>query len=114
MWSIDARIPLVFGSVADGAVGRAFLVEGGLAVPPGAPVARFVPPQVGHAAGCACCVPRGPVAVALDGLFLARTRSACGWFTSTVAVVSTQAGRTAILAALEADAVVSARFRLGP
>ncbi len=114
MWSVDARIPVVFGSAANGTAGQAFLVEGDPAIPPGAPVARFVPAQVGHPAGCACCVPRGPVAVALDGLFLARARGACGWFTSIFAIADTEGGRDAILAALATDPVVSARFRLSP
>jgi hypothetical protein len=88
---IDARIPVAFG---------ADVREGD---------ARFVPSaQPSHPAGCTCCVARSEDALALDRLFLARVRGEVPWFRRVVV----PADDPALRAALTADPVLSARFRL--
>jgi hypothetical protein len=108
----DDRVAVRFGPpTADEAV----LIEGEASACD-RPVARFrlLPALAGHAPGCACCVPRGPVAQALGRLFLARARGEVAWFRS-VAVLATPAGEAAVRAALAHDHVSSCRFRLtGP
>jgi hypothetical protein len=110
----DDRVPVWFGS--DGAAGpdAALLVEGDAVVPAGHVMARFRlgPGLTGHPFGCACCVPRGPVAEALGRLFLARARGDVPFFRSVVAVVATPVGEAAIRAALARDQVSAGRFRL--
>jgi hypothetical protein len=118
---IDARIPVSFGepgAAAEGADGEtALLVEGreSAAAPAeaGKAAAHFVLPYApsSHPAGCACCVPLGPVAAALNRLFLARAKGEAPFFRRVVAVAGA-AGQAAIRQALEADPVVSFRFRL--
>ncbi len=112
----DSRIAVRFGSAAE-AAGAALLIEAGgdagAAVPGGA-VAYFALPVSAHALGCACCLPRGPVAVALGRLFLARARGEAALFGQVVAVTSSAAGRAAVRAALQDDVVTRARFRLLP
>ncbi|WP_245870287.1 hypothetical protein [Teichococcus rhizosphaerae] len=121
-WSLDARTPLrLLGGAAPGLAspgpaspGAVVLAEDGAPLP-GRParVERFAaPPATAHPAGCACCQPRNPVAIALDRLFLARTKGEVPWFDSIVAVARTEEGRAAIRAALEHDSVARARFRL--
>ena len=106
----DDRIPVRFGEPRPG---EAVLVEGLAAVPPGHPVERFrvAPGLAGHPFGCACCVPRSPVAEALGRLFLARARGEVAWFGS-VAVVATPQGETAVRTALADDQVSAARYLL--
>ena len=89
---VDARIPVVFGVV------------------PGAGDAVFTPdPAVqAHPAGCSCCIARSPAAAALHALFLRRVRGEVAWFTRVVVPDADPALR----AAIEADPVTSARFRL--
>ena len=108
---LDTRIPVGFGPAAlDG--GTALLVEGDAPAPAGTPVARFtLPVATGHSAGCPCCAPRGPVAAALGGLFLARAKGEAAWFERVVALTQGARGREAVLAALANDPLVSARFR---
>jgi hypothetical protein len=91
---IDARIPVVF-SVSPEAADAVLLPQDGTAAP-------------GHLAGCACCVARGPAAVALDRLFLQRVRGTIPWFTRVVVPVDDPAIRQAI----DSDPVLSARFRV--
>ena len=93
--------------------GEAALVEGDAPAPPGQPTARFrlKPGLAGHVPGCACCVPRGPVAEALSRLFLARARGEVAWF-RTVAVLATPAGEAAVRAEVARDQVSAGRFRL--
>ncbi len=69
-------------------------------------------PPAGHSAGCACCLPRGPVAEALSRLFLAQIRGEVAYFHRVLAVTETAAGMAAILGAVAEDPVVRARFRL--
>src|SRR3954452_17837379 len=97
----DDRVPVHFGPPQ---AGDAVLVEAGMMVPSGHPAAHFTlaPGLAGHAAGCACCVPRGPVAEALGRLFLVRARGEVAWF-GAVAVLATPAGAAAVRAALAAD-----------
>lgn len=111
-WSMDARIPVTFLADTVCAPDTALLVEGDAPAQDGAAVARFAPGLGRHAADCACCVARGAVAEALGRLFLARARGEVGFFRA-VAVVCGETGRAEVLAALAADPVVSARFRLG-
>ena len=91
---IDARIPVVFGTA------------------PGAKDAVLTPDAdwaAAHPIACACCVSRGPAAHAMDQLFLDRVRGNLPWFDR---LVVDPAAETAVREALEADSVVSARFRL--
>ena len=66
------------------------------------------PAQPSHPAGCTCCVARSEDALALDRLFLARVRGEVPWFRRVVV----PADDPALRAALTADPVLSARFRL--
>jgi hypothetical protein len=100
----DARIPVVFGSAQDAAPGDTLFIEGEV----------FVLSKMGsHPIGCACCLPRGPVAEAFSRLFLARARGEIPYFSRVLAVAATNKGHAAILAALSEDPVISGRFRLG-
>jgi len=110
-WSMDARIPVTLRADAVSAPDTALLLEGDAPAPHGAVVARFTPGLGPHGADCACCAARGAVADALGRLCLARARGEVGFFRS-LAVVCGEAGRAEVLAALAADPVVSARFRL--
>jgi hypothetical protein len=110
-WSLDARIPLVFGRVEDAGPDDAVLMEGDDPVAVAGAVVRIAPAAVAdHAPGCACCLPRPPVAAALGGLFLARARGEVPFFRRVVAVVADDAP---IRAAIAGDPLVSGRFRLG-
>ncbi len=104
----DFRIGVRFAGAAD--AGTAALIEG--AGPTGASVAHFVLPAAAHLPGCGCCLPRGPVAVALGQLFLSRARGEAPLFDTVVAVTRTPAGEAAVRAALADDVVTRARFRL--
>ncbi len=111
----DPRIPLRFGGMAQAGAGAALLIEAAEGTPlPASPagIARFVLPATAHLPGCACCLPRGPVAVALGRLFLARARGEVPFFDTVVAVVQGEAGAKAVRAALQDDVVTRARFRL--
>jgi hypothetical protein len=109
----DSRIPVRFGALSDAGPGTALLVEEEAPVPAGIAVARFTPRLgFGHAAGCACCIARGPVAEGLSRLFLAHARGRNPPLRAVVAVTRSEAGRQAVWAALEADPLSRARFRL--
>jgi hypothetical protein len=119
-WSLDARIPLV--TVPDAVALAAVLAAGGPAAvlaeapAPALPagvvaVADFPSAGPAHAAACACCGGRSPAATALDRLFQARVRGACGWFDRVVALAASDAARSQIARALSEDAVTAARFR---
>lgn len=120
-WSLDARIPISF--VADLPALEAALAAG----PPAAVLAEAPPPPLPagavalvsfdpwmspHAAACACCGGRPPAADALDRLFQARIRGQTGWFERVVALAEAPPMRDAVAAAVAADAVTAARFRL--
>lgn len=110
----DSRVVVRFGTVDQAGAETALLIEGDPPAPLGCPMARFVlgAGLAGHAPGCACCVPRGPVADALGRLFLDRARGGA-WFREVVAVVRGPAAEAAVRAAVTGDVVVRARFRLG-
>ncbi len=74
-------------------------------------VVQAMPPAASrHAIGCACCVPRAPVAEALAKLFVSRARGAIPFFSRVI--VACEPGQDATLAAaLAADPVTAARFR---
>ncbi|RAI58122.1 hypothetical protein [Roseicella frigidaeris] len=80
-------------------------------LPRGAVALASFDPALPHAAACACCGGRPPVAAALDRLFQARVRNQCPWFERVVALAETPAAEAAIAAALAGDAVTLARFR---
>ena len=116
---VDARVKLRIGT-ADAAGPRdALLIEGEADAPEGATHARFTLSDSGtlaqgtaHPSGCACCLPRGPVAEALSRLFLQRVRGEVAYFSEIVAVPGSPDGEAAIRAALQTDPVIAARFRL--
>jgi hypothetical protein len=112
--SIDDRLRVRFGSVADAKPDEALLVEGEAPVPADLVTGRFrvVTSRLSHNVGCTCCSPRGPVAEALGRLFLARARGEVVLFRSVVAVVATAAGKAAVRAALAEDQLSAGRFRL--
>ena len=107
---IDARIPVVFAPAATAGSGEAVLIEGDAAVPAGVPVARFSIARPGHVSGCACCAPRGPVAVALHGLFLARACDPAAFF-NRVVVAAGPEGEAVVRQALADDAFLAGRYR---
>jgi hypothetical protein len=121
-WTIDARIPL---RVLDGpAALPAALAEGRPAAllaeapPPALPagavaLVSFDPSMPSHEAACACCGGRNAAALALDRLFQARVRGACGWFDRVLVLAETDMARTEVKDALTGDAVTAARFRAG-
>ena len=111
---LDARVPVRIGSADQAGPDHALLIEQGAALPAACvPFAQFVVPVgLTHPAGCACCVPRGPVAEALTRLFLARVRGETRHFSAVIAVPVSREGEAAIRAALLSDPMVSARFRL--
>ena len=112
---LDARMPLRIGTAETAGPDDALLIEGGGAVPEGRVHARFILPEAAsHPSGCACCLPRGPVAEALATLFLRRVRGEVQFFPGVVAVVRSDAGIAAVKAALREDPMVLARFRLIP
>ncbi|MBN8890536.1 MAG: hypothetical protein BGP12_06300 [Rhodospirillales bacterium 70-18] len=109
---VDARVPVVFGPAELAGPEDALLLEAGQAAPAGAgpAVAWLAARAASHAVGCACCVPRGAVATALGGLFLARARGEVGFFRRVVAAVSDPA---AVRSALAEDRLLAGRFRPG-
>jgi hypothetical protein len=107
---IDARIPVVFAPAGAAGSGDAVLIEGDGVAPDGLPVARFSAALPGHAVGCACCTPRGPVAEALHRLFLARARGTAAFF-ARVVVAAGPEGEAAVRQALVDDAFVAGRYR---
>ena len=109
-WSLDARIPVRLGAASPDD-SDALLIEG----PPtsGAhPTESFIPESTGHAPGCACCVARGPAALALDRLFQRRARGEVAFFRRVIALTTSPEGDMAVWAALRDDPVAYARFRL--
>jgi hypothetical protein len=110
---LDARVKLRIGTADTAGPEDALLIEGAAAPVTGIAHARFKLPEKGtHSAGCACCVPRGPVAEALTRLFLQRVRGEVAYFSAVVAAPASAKGEAAIRAALKADPLVAARYRL--
>ncbi len=110
-WSVDARVPVVFGRLEQAGPEDAVLVEDDAPPVATAAVVRVVGavPAPDHAVGCACCRPRAPVASVLGSLFLARARGEVPFFRRVLAVVADEAG---MRAAIDADSLVSGRFRV--
>ncbi len=109
----DARLPLRFGEAREARATDAILSEGFGAAAPGHE--WFQPkPASAHDAGCSCCAARGPAALALTRLLLARGRGSPPFFQVIIADTRTTSGRDAVLAALSTDPVVSAQIRLQP
>jgi hypothetical protein len=108
-WSVDARIPVI--EIADPAAlpaGTALLAEAGTDAPPDAERFQADAP---HKPGCACCLGRSDLALALDRLFQARVRGTRPWFASVAVLAPSAAGRAALAAALAEDALTRARYR---
>jgi hypothetical protein len=110
-WSLDARIPVYLGPATPADDGVALLIEGTLAHTDH-PAESFTPEPTGHAPGCACCVARGPAAIALDRLFQRRARGEVPFFRRVIAVTASPEGDLAVWSALRDDPLASARFRL--
>jgi hypothetical protein len=108
-WSLDARVLVKLGRLEQAGPGDALLVEGDGPVGGGA---HFRPVASEHSAGCACCAPRSPAALALNALFQARAKGEGPFFRRVVAVTQTEAGRTAVWAAVSSDPLTAGRFRL--
>ena len=107
---LDARIPLVFADAAEAGPDDAVLYEGEGAPAPGRDWFETAP-ETPHAVGCACCAPRGAAGIALARLLLARSRGQGPFFRRVVVEARSEAGRKAVLAALELDPLASACFR---
>ncbi len=107
---MDLRIPLRFTTRAEAKLGDALLIEGD-APRTTLPCQSFTLQETGHALGCLCCAPRSAAGLALAALFTGRATARVD-FKTVAAVVSSEAGRQAILDALRDDPVASARFRL--
>ncbi len=112
-WSLDARLPIRFGTAEEAKRDAAFLIEGTAAAPPGRIAEHFLlPAGPTHPPGCTCCAGRSPAAQALSRLFLARARGEAPMFREIVAVAS-PAGQAAVRAAVKQDPLASAWFRCG-
>ena len=110
-WSLDARIPvhlLMPGATA--AAGMALLAEAPSAA--SAPAMAVFTLSGAHVPACACCGVRGPVAEALDRLFLGRVRGELPWFSAIAALPQSAEAAEAIRRTLHDDPASSARFRL--
>src|SRR5271170_7005638 len=107
---LDARIPLLFADAADAGPEDAVLREGKGTPAPGRDWFETAA-ETPHAVGCACCAPRGAAGIALARLLLARGRGLEPFFRRVVVVARSEAGRRAVLAALEVDPLASACFR---
>ena len=104
--TIDARIPVRIVPVPPAPLAPD---EALFAVPPAAE-GRLD----GHAAACACCPTRDPVAQALALLFQARARGETGFFRRVVALAPEPARAASLARALAEDPLVRFVFRLDP
>jgi hypothetical protein len=108
---IDARIPVVFGTIDQLGPDDALLIEGDAVAPEGRVVVRLAAEATpSHAIGCVCCVPRSAAGSALAGLFLARGRGDVAYFRRVLAVTE---DRDAVSEAIENDMLASGWFRKG-
>jgi hypothetical protein len=112
----NAKVTVVLGSVAEAGAADLVLIEGDAtapSLPPGIAVARFeAAPPAPHLLGCACCRPRPPLARALARLFAARARGEVAFFRRVVLVLRQAADPASVAAAIAADPIAAARFRL--
>jgi hypothetical protein len=112
-WSLDARIPVhILTPGETPAAGMALLAEAPAEV--SATASAVFTLEGAHMPACACCGVRGPVAEALDRLFLGRVRGEFPWFTAIAALPRGADGAEAIRRTLREDQPSSARFRLAP
>jgi hypothetical protein len=110
-WSLDARIPVHLLTPGETpATGMALLAEAPSAA--SAPAMAFFTLSGAHVPACACCGVRGPVAEALDRLFLGRVRGELPWFTAISALPQSAEAAEAIRRTLRDDPASNARFRL--
>ena len=109
MMRIDARLPVRFGPLQGRLADEAVLLDSD--VDAAEPAGRFTVGQEGHAADCACCMPRSGAALALAALFRDRATGGGAAFRGVLAVVGAD-GEAAVRAALVADPLVSGRYRL--
>ena len=110
-WSLDARIPVHLLTPGETpAPGMALLAEAPAEV--SAPAMAVFTLKGAHAPACTCCGARGPVAEALDRLFLGRVRGELPWFTAIAALPRSTYSAEAIRRTLREDQASSARFRL--
>lgn len=108
---IDARIPVIFGAIADARPDDALLIEGDVGAPEGRVVVRLMADaNPSHSIGCVCCVPRSAAGSALAGLFLSRGRGDVAYFRRVLAITSDP---DAITEAIENDMLASSWFRRG-
>ena len=103
------RIEIVMGGAP--ATTDAVLAETGHQAAPGTYLITFAPGQPGHAIGCTCCTPRGPVADALSAMFRARATGKAPFFRRVVVLASPE-GEAVVRAAVMHDVVSAARYRL--
>jgi hypothetical protein len=108
---LDARVPLIIGTMAIAGPQDLLLLEGEPWDLDGR-AAVFFDVDSGHAPGCGCCGPRGAAGRALARALHGRARGDLPFFRRVVAVVVTQAGRAQVEAAVRDDPVASACFRL--
>jgi hypothetical protein len=109
---IDARLPVFFADADQAAAEDGVLLEGEGESVPGR---DYFEVTEGHPVGCACCAPRNGAGVALSRLLLARARGKGPFFRRVVAVVRSEAGRDAVVHAIDTDPLASACFVLaGP
>ena len=112
-WSLDARIPLhLLKQGETPAEGMALLAEAPTEA--AAPAMALFSLAGAHVPACTCCGVRGPVAEALDRLFLGRVRGTMPWFTAIAALPQSTEAVEAIRQTLRDDQASSARFRLAP
>lgn len=112
-WNIDARVPVLLGRLVDAEPEDALLVEGPTPEAAcGRALAGFELGASEHAAGCACCAPHSPVALALNALFQARAKGELPFFRRVVAVTHSAEGDIAVWTALRSDPLTAGRFRL--
>ena len=110
-WSLDARIPIHLLKPGETpAPGMALLAEAPAEV--SATAMALFSLTGAHVPACACCGVRGPVAEALDRLFLGRVRGTLPWFSAIAALPQSAEAAEAIRQTLREDQASFARFRL--
>ncbi len=68
-------------------------------------------PATDHPAGCQCGIHRGPIAAALDTVFLSRVRGQAPFFREIAIACTTEDAHAAVLETLNNDPVAFTRFR---
>ncbi len=106
-WTLDARIAVTLAPAGPGQPRALRIVADGA-------TAFDMDAETTHPAGCACCAVRGPLARALDHLFLARVRGELPFFRAMTIACADAAARETARQTIADDPVVSTRFRLMP